>query len=106
MLVNCRDRLGKRSASGTVEWAEIKDLGNGRQESEESAIRILREDFNDPNGFLQRVSQEILRIDPDILVTDRGDSIDFPALMSEALSAKICLQFGRGGALWTGEGMR
>jgi DNA polymerase I len=99
LLVNCRDRLGKRSASGTVEWAEIKDLGNGRQESEESAIRILREDFNDPNGFLQRVSQEILRIDPDILVTDRGDSIDFPALMSEALSAKICLQFGRGGGI-------
>ena len=97
LLVDCRDPLGKRSASGSIEWVEIKDLGDGHSKSEERAIRVSSKDFSDSVEFIQSISEHIVRIDPDILVTDKGDSIDFPALLSEALSEKIDLRFGRGG---------
>ena len=97
LLVDCRDPLGKRSASGSIEWVEIKDLGDGHSKSEERAIRMSSKDFSDSVEFIQSISEHIVRIDPDILVTDKGDSIDFPALLSEALSEKIDLRFGRGG---------
>ena len=76
---------------------EIKDLGDGHSKSEERAIRVSSKDFSDSVEFIQSISEHIVRIDPDILVTDKGDSIDFPALLSEALSEKIDLRFGRGG---------
>ena len=97
LLVNCRDPLGKRSASGSIEWVEIKDLGDGHSKLEERAIRVSSKDFSDSVEFIQSISEHIVRIDPDILVTDKGDSIDFPALLSEALSEKIDLRFGREG---------
>ena len=100
LLVDCRDPLGKRSASGSIEWVEIKDLGDGHSKSEERAIRVSSKDFSDSVEFIQSISEHIVRIDPDILVTDKGDSIDFPALLSEALSEKIDLRFGRGAARW------
>ena len=65
-----------------------------------AAIRVSSKDFSDSVEFIQSISEHIVRIDPDILVTDKGDSIDFPALLSEALSEKIDLRFGRGAARW------
>ena len=97
LLVDCRDPLGKRTASGSIEWVEIKDLGDGHSKSEERAIRVSSRDFSHSVEFIQSISEHIVRIDPDILVTDKGDSIDFPALLSEALSEKIDLRFGREG---------
>ena len=73
---------------GSRRWPfEVRRAGDSHVEQR---FQRLRE-------FIQSISEHIVRIDPDILVTDKGDSIDFPALLSEALSEKIDLRFGRGG---------
>lgn len=50
---------------------------------------------SDENEMLSRISQVVGRDDPDIIITNGGDTFDFPYLYKRAEKHGISLQFGR-----------
>lgn len=49
----------------------------------------------DEAGLLKMVSREVAAIDPDIIITEHGDSFDLPYLYHRAALHEVNIQLGR-----------
>ena len=92
--VNCTDSFGKRTSLGDIKWVEIRDMGFGDSDRKKT-VRLNMNDSKSEIDFIYEIKKEINHLDPDVLITEKGDSIDFPALMSLASDGRVNLEFGR-----------
>jgi len=78
LFTDCYDSHGHRTASAPLKKIIITQQGTlGKDEKHGNPIII--ENANE-DEMLRLFNQQIAEIDPDILITDAGDSIDLPAL--------------------------
>ena len=97
LSVDCRNSLGRRSSRGEVRSVEIRHVGLDSASNDNSAYRVDMSNHANPASFLQELEKGMRIVNPDVVITKKGDSIDFPAMMSIASSANIGLRLGRGG---------
>ena len=84
LKVNCKDRHGKRSSNGLVTGVTIIDMGLIGSNSKGIPIHIHLTPERNQDEFLYEIERAIHWINPDVLITNKGDSIDFPALINIA----------------------
>tara|TARA_B100000900_G_scaffold256884_1_gene218915 strand:+ start:495 stop:2885 length:2391 start_codon:yes stop_codon:yes gene_type:complete len=96
LSVDCRN-LGHRSSPGEVRSVEIKVVRLDSTSNYNSSYRVDMKNHANPASFLQELEEGMRAVNPDVVITKKGDSIDFPAMMSIASSANIGLRLGRGG---------
>ena len=77
----------RRVKSVTVSEGGVKERGGG--------LRIQMTDGRSVESFVREVERAVHWIDPDIVVTEGGDSTGFPALISMASSAGMEVRLGR-----------
>ncbi|MCP2507794.1 MAG: hypothetical protein NLN64_05840 [Candidatus Thalassarchaeaceae archaeon] len=95
LKVNCKDRHGKRSPNGIVTGVTIIDMGLVGSNSKGNPIHIQLSPERNQDEFLYEVERAMHWINPDVLITNKGDSIDFPALINIASRQGRELQFSR-----------
>ena len=96
LSVDCRNP-GHGSSPGEVRSVEIKVVGPDSTSNYNSSYRVDMSNHANPASFLQELEEGMRAVNPDVVITKKGDSIDFPAMMSIASSANIGLRLGRGG---------
>lgn len=84
LKVNCKDMHGKRSSNGIVTGVTIIDMGLVGSDSKGNPIHIQLTPEREQDEFLDEIERVIHWINPDVLITNKGDSIDFPALINIA----------------------
>lgn len=97
LSVDCRNSIGRRSSRGEVRSVEIKIVGLDSTSNDNSTYRVDMRNHANSASFLQELEKGMQAVNPDVVITKKGDSIDFPALMSIASSANIGLRLGRDG---------
>ena len=95
LKVNCKDKYGKRSSNGLVTGVTIIDMGLLGSNSKRIPIHIHLTPERNEDEFLYEVERAIHWINPDVLITNKGDSIDFPALINIASRNGRELRFSR-----------
>ena len=95
LSVDCRDTHGKRTSRGRVRSVTLRDLGDGSPSTTREDIRIRMVPDRDPESFIDELERAVHWLDPDIVVTKKGDSIDFPALSSIASRMGRHIRLGR-----------
>ena len=95
LSVDCRDAYGKRTPRGEIRFATLTDLGDGRSPGKLGSIRISMSPGREPESFIHELERAVGWMDPDVLLTRKGDVIDFPALLSMASSSGQALRLGR-----------
>ena len=97
LSVDCRNSIGHRSSRGEVQSVEIKIVGLDSTSNDNSTYRVDMKNHANPASFLQELEKGMQAVNPDVVITKKGDSIDFPVMMSIASSANIGLRLGRDG---------
>ena len=97
LSVDCRNSIGHRSSRGEVRSVEIRIVGLDSASNDNSAYRVDMRNHTNPASFLQELEKGMQTVNPDVVITKKGDSIDFPAMMSIASSANVGLRLGRDG---------
>lgn len=97
LSVDCRNSIGHRSSRGEVQSVEIKIVGLDSTSNDNSTYRVDMRNHANPASFLQELEKGMQAVNPDVVITKKGDSIDFPVMMSIASSANIGLRLGRDG---------
>ena len=95
LSVDCRDAYGKRTPQGEIRFATLTDMGDGRSPGKMGSIRISMSPGREPESFINELERAVGWMDPDVLLTRKGDVIDFPALLSMASSSGQALRLGR-----------
>ncbi len=95
LSVDCRDAYGKRTPQGEIRFATLTDMGDGRNPGKMGSIRISMSPGREPESFINELERAVGWMDPDVLLTRKGDVIDFPALLSMASSSGQALRLGR-----------
>lgn len=97
LSVDCRNSLGKEGSRREIQSVEIRHLKSDSTSGDNSAYLVHKRDYADSASFLQELERGMRIMDPDVVITEKGDSIGFPAMMSVASSANIGLRLGRDG---------
>ncbi|HIM92586.1 MAG TPA: hypothetical protein EYM62_01455 [Candidatus Poseidoniales archaeon] len=93
--VACHDLHGKRCAGAEITSVTLIDIGCMGSEAEDEVWHARAEDYEEPAAFLEAFASEFDRLDPDVVITDYGDSVDFPALRALAEKEGKPLQLSR-----------
>ena len=75
LSVDCRDAYGKRTPRGEIRFATLTDLGDGRSPGKLGSIRISMSPGREPESFIHELERAVGWMDPDVLLTRKGDVI-------------------------------
>ncbi len=89
---DCHDQHGQRRPAAELSSITIQERGVVGREEDGPVYTIKREP---PSEMLARLHHLIRSLDPDVIVTDAGDSVDLPALRRLAASIDEPLLLGR-----------
>ena len=95
--VNCYDTNGKRKFDAPISSIKILDRGIINSEKQIS-YNLISEAYTCSAHMLNDFQKKMKEIDPDIVITYDGDSVDIPALIRLAQKSEMNLDISRNGS--------